>query len=58
MGNAEAGVRAIIRIVLLVVGVLVLLFGIILAVEAMALTTAAIVDIIVGAVLIVLSRYI
>jgi hypothetical protein len=56
--GAEAGVRSVIRIILLVVGVLLLLFGIFLAAEAMELTTAAIIDIIIGAVLIVLSRYI
>jgi uncharacterized membrane protein YiaA len=58
MGRAESGARSVISIVLLVIGVLILLFGIWLAVEAMALTFNAIVDIIFGAILIVLSRYI
>jgi hypothetical protein len=58
MVQLEAATRSVLRIVLLVVGVVVLLLGLLDAAEAGRLTDEAVLNIVIGAVLLVLSRVI
>jgi hypothetical protein len=56
--NAAVAVRGVFSTLLLIVGILVLLFGIFLAFEAQAITWTALVDFLIGAVLIVVSGWV
>ena len=56
--NASMAVRSLFSTLLLIAGILILIFGIFLAFEAQALTWAAVVDFLVGAVLIVVSGWV
>lgn len=58
MGRAAYAARSVLSTVILIVGVLVLLFGVFLAFEAQAITIAAIVDFVIGVILIVVASWI
>jgi hypothetical protein len=58
MGRAEYAARSALSTILLIVGVLVLLFGVFLAFEAQAITITAIVDFLIGVILIVVASWI
>jgi hypothetical protein len=58
MSSAENAVRSVLSTILLIVGILVLLFGVLLAYEAQAITDGAIVDFLIGAVLVFISGYV
>lgn len=58
MATAEYAVRSIFSTLMLIAGIVVLLFGVYLAYEAQAITFTAIVDFVVGLVLIVVSNFI
>ncbi|HEV8049921.1 MAG TPA: hypothetical protein VGP88_04955 [Thermoplasmata archaeon] len=56
--RTENAVRSLFSTVLLIVGILVLLFGVFLAFEARAITWPAIIDFAFGAVLVIVSSWI
>ena len=58
MSHEEASVRSIVRIVCLILGVILLLIGVLTAVEVDALSEESILEIVLGVVLIVISRFI
>jgi hypothetical protein len=58
VSRAANAVRSVFSTLLLIVGVLVLLFGVFLAFEAMDITLAAVVDFLIGVVLIIVSKWV
>jgi hypothetical protein len=58
MTTAEYAARSVFSTLMLIAGIVVLLFGVYLAYEAQTITLTAIVDFLVGLVLIVVSKFI
>jgi hypothetical protein len=58
MSRGENAARSVISMVLLVIGILVLLFGVFLAFEARDITVPSVIDFLIGAVLIVVSGWV
>ncbi len=58
MVSAENAVRSVFSTILLLVGVLILIFGIFIAFEAQAITFSAVVYFLIGAVIIAISSWI